>query len=856
MRSLYFLLFLLLFHQVLPAQSPAFAPVSAGRDIRRAALRETTLRQDGAGQPGFPALRPPGNGRGFGDCPPDFDGFLVESGQKIVLEVDTFGLGMDTSTPVLSILNAGALQFGSALLIPNTIDLEYTANPGLLTAGIDSVLVGFSQNTADTFVYVPIHVKRPGRTLLAPVQPVSADQQLTYCYGDFLDFPRPMACGEFLDCPDNYDGEGAQFYYFSSYDYPDSCLIYKASRFPGTDTVCIQLCDEWQVCDTILIPFLLQGDTISTLPFFDDFSSYQGPYSSAAYWLDKDVFVNSTLAKDPPSVGMATFDGLDFRGDPYAFSAGIGDRLTSKPIDLSGLTPFSNVVLRFFLAPKGYGLAPEKNDVFILEFRNNQRQWIVVDTFEGLDDIAITTFPPFQFYAFPVSQPQFLHKAFQFRFSSATSPGGEVDLWHLDYVYLDKQSSLNDFFGDFAFTSAHQTILKNYTAIPLHHFQADIDNEVLSEGDTLRFGVFNHFNDPRSFSDSRLAFLETSTNEAFDQNFTLADAGSSITEPKQHRQIARNIPPVMSAIKNSLAAIPAGDFRNLQSQLTFTPNASEDPIFKHNDTVRLNNVFSNYFSYDDGTAEWQFFIKSALGGEQMAIKYHANVDDTLRAVQFLFPHVNNNVQNQVFTLKVWAGSLDTEPVFERELLKPFYPNNVLDTLQGFTTYVLNDYSNNETPVFIPKGDFFVGLEQSSAAAYGIPVGYDLQHPCNCNYYNIVGSWELFPSNYPGALMIRPVFGKAQSTTNGVGEKPVAFQEIVVFPNPTHGHLSVQVPGGQAGNFQFFIYDAAGQLLESGSLNQQFSLSDRQAGLYFIQFVNEKTGEMQVHRVLKLGDSRP
>jgi hypothetical protein len=855
MKFFYPLVLLLFITQHVQSQSLEFAPAQGNPRLKSFAAQEmveqssTVERMTGT----KPDLTNPA--RNTEDCPPEFLGHLVESGKKIVVTLDTFGLGKDQTAPVLTVLNAGALQFGTADITNGTIKLNYTANPGLTGAGIDTVVIGFSQPAGDTSLRVPIHVKRKGQTVIANAKTVDPETITKYCFSDLVDFPKPASCSEFVRCPNPYDGGGAQLYHFTSYAIPDTCVVYYASRFPGTDTVCVLMCDEWAVCDTFKIPFKIQNDTIKTLPFFDDFSSYAGPYPSKNFWLDKNVYVNSTLAKNPPSVGFVTFDGLDRRGDVYDIVEGVGDRLTSKPIDLSGLTPASNVVLRYFVAPKGYGLEPEEDDVFVLEFRNAQREWIPMDSIMGIDDVSIDSFPPFKFYAVAVADPQFLHSAFQFRFSANTSPGGEVDLWHLDYIYLDKQSTVTDFFGDFAFSSVTHSILKNYTAIPLNHLKADLENEIVKPNDTLRLSVFNHFNNVVNFSDSRVNFRETTGNQLFGQNFTLADANASSTEPKKHREIARSVPSVISDLKNSVNSIPDGDFRNLQSVFVFEPNTGEDAIFKFNDTVRINNNFSNYFAHDDGTAEWQFFIKSAAGGEQIATQYHANVDDSLKAIQIMFPHVNGNVQNQLFSLRVWVGSLDSEPVFERELLKPFYPNNVLDTLQGFTTYVLNNFSGDETPVFIPKGDFFIGIQQGSVAPLGIPIGYDLQNACDCNWSNISGAWQKFPSKYPGSLMMRPVFGQIHATSSNSSDVLHSEGVVKIFPNPTTGKLNFQLKKGNFADYKVFVFNELGQMVAQQPMSAEMNLRNLNDGIYFLQILDEKSGAIFSHRVL-LTSGRP
>ena len=77
-------------------------------------------------------------------------------------------------------------------------------------------------------------------------------------------------------------------------------------------------------------------DTVD-LPFVDDFS-YGGVYPSADLWTDNYVFVNSQFPRNPITIGVATFDGLNELGNPYDNSAstiqGGCDTLTSKYIRL------------------------------------------------------------------------------------------------------------------------------------------------------------------------------------------------------------------------------------------------------------------------------------------------------------------------------------------------------------------------------------------------------------------------------------------------------------------------------------------------------------------------------------------
>lgn len=788
-------------------------------------------------------------------CPPEFTlGFnLVESGDSLVIELDTFELSHGSAPPTLTLLTP-TLNFGTAQL-DTTILVTYKANQNLSGIGIDTVLVEYSQPGFQDTIAVIFFVKRKGKVVVADPYTIAANENTVYCLDDELDLPAPKACSQFLSCSEGYDGNGYQYYYFTNYNYADTCLMYLASNFPGVDTICMRICDEWTVCDTFKIPFIVTGDTLSisvNTPFFDDFSSYEGPYPSKEYWLDNAVFRNNTLAKDPPSIGFVTFDGLDFRGDPYNISNGIADRLTSKPIDLSGFSASDQVSLRFYVAPKGYGFKPEVGDSLFLEFRNDQRKWIRVKSWAGLgSNVVLDSFPPFEFNGVKIDNAQFLHEAFQFRFAAKTSPADIGDLWHLDYVYLGPNvAETEQNFSDLAFSYVQADLLKNYTAMPYNQFKMHKATEL---NKTYKATVFNHFGNDVSFNDSRVTYIETTTNTDLEAAFTVAESGENFPS-HEHTTRTIEIPPgEYDKLLSKLESINFNEFRNVQSQFAFSNN-SQGSLFLSNDTVRLNTKFSDYFAHDDGTAERQFFIKHAVqGGENqvLATKYHVNEEDTLKAVQIMFPHINGDIEAQLFNLEIWIDSLESDPVYVKEFVKPFFANNVFDTLQGFTTYVLDDILGNETPIIIPDStDFYIGFHQMSAAEDGIPIGFDLQHPCNCNYTNISDTFKLFSLTFQGSLMMRPVFGNRVNTSTDVDEQPESLgEEVSVYPNPTTGKLFFDTANGQFENYKVFVFNNLGQMVKQGQLEREMDMAGLVDGMYYVQIHNQKTGANLVKRII-------
>ena len=437
----------------------------------------------------------------FNDCPPDFIGILLEAGQSIEFDlgIDTLVLGGGGNIgDNISVLNGADLVYGTVNL--DTTSLVYTANSSVLGAGSDVIKLEFCRATGgcDEFEY-EVTVKRIGQTIVVNSTEVEREVPYTFCLSDAdINFPGEKKCAQFIDCFDTYDGEGQNLFSFVDYNRPDSCLIYYPNSFPGTDTICMVICDEFVVCDTFKIPFIVPGDTLTTgdLPLFDDFV-YEGPYPTKELWLDEQVYVNRTMAPNPPSYGMATFDGVDRKGRPYDFFDGVADKLTSKAIDISTLSPSDSLTLRFFVATKGYGKAPSIKDSLVVEFRDKDGFWKLVDGYPGFlnEPFVGDTLPPFERKIYRVTDPDFFHKAFQFRFKGYSSPGGMVDLWHVDYIWFGTLpvGETGEFFDDAAFVNTPDFILDKYSSMPWWHFQG-FEGQELDLPTEWTIELNNHWN--------------------------------------------------------------------------------------------------------------------------------------------------------------------------------------------------------------------------------------------------------------------------------------------------------------------------------------------------------------------------
>lgn len=790
-------------------------------------------------------------------CPMiDPDVTYVISGDSVIIEIDT--VGQNGGGGSLAILNDPPLQFGVAVLDGSKVVVKGNAG---VDAGRDTLWVEFcdAAGECETRVF-PLLIKRAGAVIIqtAPVFPPKGID--TYCI-DNVNLPGDLMCNELLDCPDNYGGEGRQLTYFTTYDQPDRCVVYQASRFPGVDTVCVVLCDEYTVCDTFKVLFEIQGDTLS-LPFFEDFS-YDGPYPSEQYWLENDVFVNSELGDSLRSVGIATFDGLDEGGRPYGGGFGVADYLTSKPINLAGQAPSDNVVFSFYLQPKGRSYQPRTQDKMILEFKNFSGQWVVVDTIDGLGFIAADSIPEFKYHDLAIDDPNYFFKGFQFRFKNMNPREGAYSTWHLDYIRLDEKRAVGSKdINDIAWVEKPSSFLKSYRAMPLNHFRGFEDQEML---ETIKGKLFSHYFSIKSIKENRVTFFEKESNIRIPvDSFQVFNVGGLEFQPDQFRETTVNFLSQTNEAGSELIRNEIIDLTKqnpLSSLNKMTLNVRYNLLVDSAETIITNNqvssctILDNYFAYDDGTAERALEANGI--GTKIAVKFRANVKDTLRAVQFHFPRVNGDVSGQLFTLQVWIGeldSLDNVPDYQLIFKKPIYPSNFTDTLEAFTTYVLTD--SMDRGIEIPAGDFYVGWQQESASTSPIPVGLDVNNPNAIEnlYFNLGNKWEQFGSGsffIPGALMIRPVMGSvtppATSQVDEAGQNANSSLSLKLFPNPAGDVLNMKLSRQQQEDFRFQIFNSTGQIVKSGIFEPQISTAGLAEGMYFVKAFSNKNARMLTER---------
>lgn len=596
-----------------------------------------------------------------------------------------------------------------------------------------------------------------------------------------------------------------------------------------------------------------EGDTLS-LPFMDDFSYIDTHVPSEQYWCDRSVYVNTTLAVNPPSIGVATMDGLNSAGTPYGVQ-GAGDTLTSKPFFLGNYTPSSNVYLSFYYQAKGKGDRPLTADSLILEYKKTDDTWISIQNWAGINPSQPSTYvPDFQFQAFAIPS-EYLYDGFQFRFRNLSSGTGQVDLWHIDYIRLTEGVVPTEKFTDVAFVEIAPTFLKNYTSMPWRQYQGFEEQETTNE---YTLTLFNHFPDVQEIQNRIANILEVNQSSSVMIANFLTDADAPIP--------LGNVNPgtPIKATKTWNDNTYSNFINAMQTQFTGAEELVFQTVFSYtqtgqnsafsatlaNDVTARKTVFSNYLAYDDGSAESN--VKAQNPGTDVAVKFHLNTADTLKAIRMHIPHIYNDVSNQLFNLKVYSD-LNAEPIYTAIYQSPDYVDEYTntDTLQGFTTYVLKNETGEAAPLLLNAGDFYIGWEQVSETDFPIPIGLDKNNPQATahNFYDVGAGWQPFSSTLQGAIMIRPVLGNAIVSDTGNEELITAETAFHIYPNPTNDRLFIQSKKQEDFKGEISIYNLLGKKVKSLAYQNSISLGTLPQGVYFLQIVDEKTGQAYQQRVV-------
>lgn len=546
-------------------------------------------------------------------------------------------------------------------------------------------------------------------------------------------------------------------------------------------------------------------------------------------WIDNEAYHNYSMGKDPWSLGVATFDGLDSKGYPYAIgttTTNYADHLTSKPIDMTTVAPSDSMYFSFMYQAQGYGDAPEPGDSLILQFYNkNLDIWNHIWSVNG---IALDTF---KLTHIPVVDPGYFTDGFQFRFVNFGGLSGSLDHFHVDYVQLRSipfGGQVDTFLRDVAISYPIYTLLKDYTSVPWDHYK-NLSNPNEKMSDAVQVVMANSFPSQISANDGT---LEVYHNGSLEGSATLVS--DVLCNNVNDNYFANDIPYSTHNIQSvyTFDQSKPGDLQEFEIRTEVTGGATN---YFGNDSSLTTQTFKNYYSYDDGSAE------SAYGPTgiqaRLAIQYTPYEADSLIGALIHFVPSVKDVSNNLFALTVWSdlnGHPDTV-IYQDELFDLRTPKYDYG-LNGFSSYFFKD-----TMKVAVNGTFYIGWRQLDPERLNVGLDRNLVNN-QYNFYSVDGGSTWVQSPIEGSVMIRPLFSTALDGTLGIKETTLTQQSAVVYPNPTSGQLTI-VP---VLPFEGAVLRNLNGQVVLNSDETQMDLTNLPAGMYFLEVVGERT----LHKITK------
>jgi len=618
-------------------------------------------------------------------------------------------------------------------------------------------------------------------------------------------------------------------------------LVRDVTVYPPTDEV-LEVWPAYNVFDTLLDPtsdilFLTSPQLIQDSLLVYDVPPAAGTYINPdngvrplVLWEDDDVYVNGHYPTSPPTIGVATFDGLARTGYPYNYpqytAYGIADHLTSVEIDLQQFGPEDSLYLSFFYQPQGLSgdIYAQPQDSLVLEFYNPTLQY-----WNRVWRTPYVPVQPFQQVMVPITQSQYFEEDFKFRFLNYATLSGSFDHWHLDYVRLDEQRAFDDtVLVDVAYLYPETSLLQTYTSVTFEKFSEAPTAYMAPSIEALQRNLDD---EDRFVTYGMLAREESGGPQSAFTNGLNSSGNASSIFPSSH---------AVNSAPNNFVYDPALSTDAAFWRVKLWTNATPD-INRYNDTVTFVQEISNYMAYDDGTAEMGFGIASSNAAA--ALRFDISGQDSLRAVRMYFnPQANDpdNSPNPLegnFLLTVWK-SLNPE-VIQHQNLTFSSPTYRLDGIDHFVEIPLDS-------AIMVEGTIYVGWVQTNNVR--LNVGWDRRRNNQDKFfYKLTTSFT--GSTLPGTPMLRAVFNAAVDPFAGV-EEQMEEVNMVVFPNPANDAVAVRCDDAAPGSRIEFT-DALGRVMMSGrfSNGQAMDVSALANGLYVARIADANGRPIAQQRLL-------
>lgn len=594
------------------------------------------------------------------------------------------------------------------------------------------------------------------------------------------------------------------------------------------------------------------GANAVTLPFYDDFT-YSSVVPDRSLWSDWHVFVNSDFAYHSFNRGVATFDALDSAGNIYSnatFAPFEADKLTSRFIRLDSIfTPqkraivlSDSVYLSFYYQPQGLGNSPQPADSLLLQFLATDPvpYWVTIWSEEGMK--LDTFYTKYGTYSRRVNIPitdstTYFRSDFQFRFIAYASLSGDMlpswqssmDHWNVDAVKLDLNGRSTDSTQKWiGFAEKAPSMLKNFYSVPYTQYSAE---PTAFMTDTLSMYVTNRY------SENLPARYEYQVLRADGSLVSSYNGGNNTIPPFLSNGYFDFQPWAKPPVRSILPIDPFGvqDSAIFHIRHALRGDESAPNSVGLGDTIVYEQKMTDFYAYDDGVPELGYGLTPS--GAQLAVRFALTTADTLRAVRLYFNNVVANANQQYYYLTVWDDNNGTPGriLNSETLLRPTFA----DSMFRYTQVTL------ETSVPV-RNAFYVGWVQTTDD--NLNIGFDRSRDNqNNNFYNTDGTWQR--SQFPGAIMIRPVIGKRLLPE--VDNPAFNKSGMELWPSVWNqsGDVNVVINGMVPNAINVEMYDLSGRLVLSRQTEGRFRPDGCREGIYVVKVWLTDTGKSYTQKLI-------
>lgn len=585
-----------------------------------------------------------------------------------------------------------------------------------------------------------------------------------------------------------------------------------------------------------------------SLPFWDDFST---PTHTDTLWEDKaNVWINSGAAIKPPTINVATFDGVNGAGVAYApnpnqnLDVGPTDVMVSRKIKMTEVPVAgqNDIFLSFYYQWGGSVEPPDANDKLELQFLDKDLNWDLRATFQAT---ALQQPDSFYYYTIRINQGEYIHDDFQFRFQAYGRQSGKFDSWHIDYVYLNKNRTETDSsYPDRAISTPPNGIFERYHAIPIRQIPStpNLSPPKFEVKNLKKTETVLSFNSEATFINFRNG-VEIIHSELFDIATPINEDNTGEIGGNARKTVRlKEFPPSTSdtIYFNSQADSIQIDLKlslDTKDNVLLTNNGDYDPIlynpidFRNNDTIHFTYKLRDYYAYDDGIAEYAAGLTG--NGNVAAYRFVMQTPDpdTINGLYVHFPNSYGTFASSV-TFYVWnnRNGRPGDLLLEEVVIVQRNNNNA---------FIATDFK----PAAIVQDTFFIGWQQPSSGR--VLIGLDASNDTGEHIY-INNAGLVNPNTWTqnvlikGSLMIRPRFGLGDTQTSTENGR---HNRVILYPNPNRGEFFIE---GEVQHFQ--VLTSSGYVVGFETLLEEnktrIQLTHPQPGLYIVRYFDGSTYQSQ------------